>query len=277
MLSLLSMNVNSPSIERAKRQIDWVLADEPDVVVLTELKRGQVSATILALYEGAGYAVTSSPWSGDSDYATAILCRVDATQEQMSLSLVHARERAVSVLIATTTGPVRVIGVYGFATDPTGASPYSKVERKRLWLEELLAGIDDMDFRVPTILVGDINIVEPLPLPQYTAIAPFEAEIYRRIVDRGFSDLIAQQTPRVSDRVSWRGHSGLGYRFDHLFCTPSLDRGDTRCHLDHSVREDRDRLTDHSATVATFSALEPILRYEVANSIHSTEQTPTLF
>jgi exodeoxyribonuclease-3 len=53
---------------------------------------------------------------------------------------------------------------------------------------------------------------------------------------------------------SWVGRTGDGYRYDHAFCSNSLIPAVATCQYLHAPRNDR--LTDHSALIASF-ALEP--------------------
>jgi exodeoxyribonuclease-3 len=57
-LSLITVNVGAPSLDRAGRQLRW-LADRPeDVLVLTETKATEGSQFLAEAFTAAGYAVT---------------------------------------------------------------------------------------------------------------------------------------------------------------------------------------------------------------------------
>lgn len=278
MLTLSSFNVNSPSVERSIRQVVWLDAAGGDILVLSELKPGRATDETLRRFERAGYYVVIPPEAAETDYAVAIVARVEVEPETMPASLGQARGRAVSALVSTADGPLRVVGVYGFASNPTGANPFAKVQRKRAWLSELSTAVHDLDKNVPTVLVGDMNIVEPLPLPQYSAMPSFESAFYRSLLTLGYRDVVAAHVPKVEDRVSWRSHSGIGYRFDHLFASPSLAARVTACRMDHTTREGTERLTDHSTIHAAWSSVEPSVRRTTHSELLTESgMAPTLF
>jgi len=278
MLTMVGFNVNSPSLDRAMRQLDWLEASGADVVVLSELKGGETTGAVIESLARSGFEVAAAEDAGKASYSAAIASRVPVTREVLPPSLTFARSRAVSVLVPTTTTPLRLLGVYGFPSDPAGTSPFQRVQEKRSWLASLLNCIRDFDSRIPTIIMGDINIVEPLKLPQYSAIKSFEADFYNDLLSMGYVDAIRRHAAPGPNQVSWRDHAGRGYRFDHFFCSASLADSLAECYLDHSPRELKPRLTDHSAIWARLDGLSPIARHQIDRELlDQPSKQPTLF
>jgi exodeoxyribonuclease-3 len=144
-------------------------------------------------------------------------------------------------VIATEPGPLRIIGAYVPSRD---ASP-DKTHRKQRWLTEFNAILDSTNTGHPTVLLGDLNILEPDHQPRYRFFAPFEYDFYRDLTTRhGLIDAYRHLNP---DRIehSWVGRTGDGYRYDHAHCSKDLIPDVEHCHYIHEPRQTR--LSDHSA------------------------------
>lgn len=57
-LSLITVNIGAPSLDRAQRQLRWLAARPEDVLVLTETKATAGSQFLAEAFIAAGYAVT---------------------------------------------------------------------------------------------------------------------------------------------------------------------------------------------------------------------------
>src|SRR5262249_13412203 len=124
------------------------------------------------------------------------------------------------------------------------ASP-EKVERKRRFLAELgqeLAGCSDG----PSVLLGDLNVLEPDHQPRYPFFKPFEYEFYRCLGSHGLVDAYRLRWPSAAEH-SWVGRTGDGYRYDHAFVSRDLAAVVNSCGYVHEVRAGAGRWTDHSA------------------------------
>jgi exodeoxyribonuclease III len=123
------------------------------------------------------------------------------------------------------------------------ASP-DKTERKRKWLaccDTALASIAGQ----PTLLLGDLNILEPGHKPRYPFFAPFEYDFYQALGDtHGLTDAFRGLHPDAAE-YSWVGRTGDGYRYDHAFCSRQLAGLVASCQYVHQPRSDK--LSDHSA------------------------------
>ncbi|HMC05343.1 MAG TPA: endonuclease/exonuclease/phosphatase, partial [Actinomycetota bacterium] len=96
-----------------------------------------------------------------------------------------------------------------------------------------------------TILMGDLNILEPDHQPHYPFFAPFEYGFYRCLLEEfEMVDAFRHVNPTRAEH-SWVGRTGDGYRYDHIFCSRSLIDVLRTCEY---IAEPRlARLSDHSA------------------------------
>jgi exodeoxyribonuclease-3 len=169
-----------------------------------------------------------------------IITRVLATPDPFSDGIGYLTARAAAVALPAPDGPLRIIGLYA----PSRDASTEKTERKRRWLsccDTALAATTG----TPTLLLGDLNILEPGHKPRYPFFAPFEYDFYQALSGtHGLIDAFRQLHPDDAE-YSWVGRTGDGYRYDHAFCSQQFSRLVTSCQYIHQPRSDK--LSDHSA------------------------------
>jgi exodeoxyribonuclease III len=248
-LSLLTFNIGNPSAERAGRQLDWLARRDEHVLVLTETKASAGCRLLADAFTAAGYAVIY-PRPDPGEYGVMIVSRVTATADGFGDRVGYLPARAAAAVLPAPTGPVRVIGLYVPSRD---ASP-GKTDRKKKWLAACQAALADTDAPA-TILLGDLNILEPDHQPRYPFFAPFEYDFYRALSgDHGLTDAFRALHPTTTEH-SWVGRTGDGYRYDHAFCSTRLPGQITGCEYLHQPRHDR--LSDHSALTLHLTTAPP--------------------
>jgi exodeoxyribonuclease-3 len=155
-------------------------------------------------------------------------------------------------MVSTGMGLVRVLGAYA----PTRDATAERTERKRRWLSEFSAALGAgglTDSGAETVLLGDLNVIEPDHEPSYTTFRWFEYDFYRGLTDRhGLVDAFRHTAPAAVEH-SWIGRTGDGYRYDHAHCTKKLAAEIEECEYVHEPRTTR--LSDHSALSVTFACL----------------------
>jgi len=238
-ISLLTFNIGNPSAERAHRQLAWLTNRDEQILVLTETKASVGCKLLADAFASAGYTVCY-PQPGPGEYGTMIVARVTATLNPFSDGIGYLAARAAAVVLPAPDGPLRVIGLYVPSRD---TSP-EKTERKRRWLACCDAALANTAGQ-PTVLLGDLNILEPGHKPKYPFFAPFEYDFYQALADtHGLTDAFRSLHPEAAE-YSWVGRTGDGYRYDHAFCSRELAGLVTSCQYDHQPRSDK--LSDHSA------------------------------
>jgi exodeoxyribonuclease III len=238
-ISLLTFNIGNPSPERAQRQLAWLASRDEQVLVLTETKASAGCKILADAFIRAGYMVCN-PEPGPGEYGTMIITRVAANPDTFTDAIDFLAARAAAVVLLAPDGPLRIIGMYVPSRD---ASP-EKTERKRKWLACCNTALANTAGN-PTILLGDLNILEPGHKPRYPFFAPFEYDFYEALAGiHGLADAFRHLHPDDAE-YSWVGRTGDGYRYDHAFCSRQLAGLVTSCQYIHQPRADR--LSDHSA------------------------------
>jgi exodeoxyribonuclease-3 len=248
-LSMLTLNIGSPSAERAHRQLAWLATRHEDVLVLTETRASDGCKHLADAFRTAGYAVLY-PKPGPTEYGVMIVSKVPVQVDPIGKMLGYLPNRVTGVMISTQSGLLRILGTYV----PTRDATAEKTERKRRWLSEFSAALGAAglaDAGTQTVVLGDLNVVEPDHEPPYTTFRWFEYDFYRGLTDKhGLVDAYRHLNP---DRVehSWIGRTGDGYRYDHAHCSKELAEELVECEYVHEPRTTR--LTDHSGLTLQFS------------------------
>jgi len=246
---MLTLNIGSPSAERAHRQLAWLATRHEDVLVLTETRSSDGCRHLADAFRTAGYAVLY-PKPGPTEYGVMVVSKLPVQVDPIGELLSFLPNRVTGALISTQMGLIRVLGTYVPSRDATA----DKTERKRRWLSEFsstLAAGGLSDAGVHTVLLGDLNVIEPDHDPVYSTFRWFEYDFYRGLTDR--HDLVDAYRHLNPDRVehSWLGRTGDGYRYDHAHCSKELAAELVDCEYVHEPRTTR--LTDHSGLSVQFA------------------------
>ncbi|MGH3754591.1 MAG: endonuclease/exonuclease/phosphatase family protein [Pseudonocardiaceae bacterium] len=277
-LSLITVNVGAPSLDRAHRQLRWLAARGEDVLVLTETKATAGSQFLAEAFTTAGYAVTF-PDHAPGELGVMIVSKLATTPDPLGAALGYLPARAAGVVLDTTDGPLRVVGAYVPSRDATA----EKTDRKKTWIQRFSRALDTTANEAPLLLLGDLNVLEPSHTPAHRGqFAPFEYAFYSGLTDRhGMLDLFRHLHPGRVEH-SWARRADLGYRYDHAHGSRVLTEVLTGCEYVHETREladDGSRLTDHSglAVRLALTATSALLTSDPATAATHAEPEPTLF
>lgn len=259
-VAILTLNVCSPSKERAERVLEWLDERPEHVFVLSETSPGVGTKVLTERMRESGWEVRA-PRPSEGERGVMICSRLAlGPAPRPPASYLPERTEAVSV------GGVELIGAYTPSRDD---SP-QKVARKRHFLSELLTVLGSRN-PTRTVMIGDLNIVERSNRQVDKGFQEWEYELYEELPTLGWLDAYRALHP---DRVeiSWSDTEGRGYRFDHAFITSDLRSRLRRCEYLHETRETD--LSDHSAMVIELESVAAE-SLEVDNSLGA--GPPSLF
>ena len=255
-MKLATWNVNSLAV-RLPQLLDWLGAQQPDVLVLQETKLTDdkfPQAEITA----AGW---HSAWFGQRTYnGVALLARsepVDLVKNIPGLDDPQAR------VIAATVDGLRVIDAYF----PNGQAPGTdKFAYKMAWLDALQAWVADELQRHPRLLLmGDFNIApedrdvyDPVAWAGQIHCTDEERAHFRALCGLGLVDAfrLFEQPPKS---WSWWDYRNLafrknqGLRIDHILVSEALRPQVAACIIDKLPRKN-ERPSDHAPVVVELTA-----------------------
>ena len=240
---LFTLNISGPSVQRAERLADFMLALDLDVLVLSETRANSGTECLLAAFADAGYEVQSPLPLSARERGVAVLSRVASPGSIKQPSPVDLSHRLVIGDLGEAT-KMTLLAAYVPSRDAT----QPKLERKRRFLAQLLRVVKNSARAGPVILMGDLNVVGREHLPRYSAFRSWEYDALDHVVDHGLVDVFTELHPGVQAH-SWIGRTGNGYRYDYAFVSEGLIKAVRGCEYMHEPRERG--LSDHAAVMLT--------------------------
>ncbi len=258
-IRLATWNVDSIRA-RLDLVLDWIDRCRPDVLGLQETKVGarmfprhpfiQRGYELLAT-DGGGYGgVALVSRIGLQDPVVGIPGAEPPLNEQRSIS--------------ATCGRLRIHTVYG----PNGRKAGSRHHAIKLaWLKLLAAwvGIDGLDGRQPTVVMGDLNVA-PADNDVWDAscyrkrnlTSPAEREAFQALLDTGLEDVVRRHLGQ-DPLFSWWNRRGdfydsdRGWRLDHVLADSVTATSVVGASIDRAERG-RPGSSDHAPVVVDFAA-----------------------
>lgn len=239
---------------RLPRLVEWLAAEQPDIVCLQELKCADESLPIADI-EAAGYGAV---WHGQKGFnGVAVLAR-GRTPELRRMGLPGDPDDSHSRYIEADVDGLVVASLYLPNGNPVGTE---KFDYKMRWFDRLAAHAAELlRTERPTVLAGDWNVVPEdrdvfsVKATQHDAVMQPEARmLFRRMVSEGWTDALRAFHPDEPKLYTfWDYTAGcwqrdLGFRLDHLLCSP--EAADRLCGagVDRQARA-QEKASDHAPT-----------------------------
>ena len=251
-MKLATWNVNSLNI-RMPRLIDWLAANQPDLIGLQETKLDDARFPALEI-AATGYQVI---FYGQKTYnGVAILSRTPVTDITPGMPQFPDDHKRV---LAATLGDVRLVCFYV----PNGQSVGSdKYQYKLRWLAAATAYLREELAHHPRLaVVGDINIApedrdvhDPELWRGQVLCTDAERAVFRDWLGLGLKDAF-RLFPQPEKTFSWWDYRQLafpknhGLRIDHVLLSPALAATCTACRIDRQARKGA-KPSDHAPVIA---------------------------
>lgn len=251
-IGFLSLNIGNPSLDRAKKQCDWLDKRPEDVFILTETKNSQGCSYIEEFFSQYGYDLfsinslldfsVSFPKSKTGDLGVMIVSKHHIVKS-MNLfkddSAFYSRQ--LETIISIDDLQISVVGLYVPSRDRSD----EKILRKKSFVNSVEKYITEPR-DVPRIIMGDLNIIDRNHIPHYSTFFEWEYRFYDKIVCEGYIDTYKCCNPEKQE-YSWVGRTNDGYRYDYAFVSADLRDNIVGCKYIHDTR--KNGLTDHSAII----------------------------
>ena len=255
-MKIATWNVNSMQV-RLPHVLEWLAAQQPDVLVLQEIKQLTEAFPV----ESMGHAGYDAIASGQKTYnGVAILTKKEPTGDPVTDF--PGFEDPQRRILATTIDGVRVVNLYV----PNGHSVGSeKYEYKLGWLEALHGFLEtELVANDKLVVLGDFNIApddrdvhDPEAWREKILCSTPERQALRRILDLGLHDTfrLFEQEEGV---FSWWDYRAAGFRrnaglrIDLILTSEAMTE---RCQASYVDKEPRawERPSDHAPVIAEFA------------------------
>jgi exodeoxyribonuclease-3 len=252
-VKIASYNLNGIRA-RLPRLVEWLEREKPEVVCLQELKCADESLPIADI-EAAGYGAV---WHGQKGFnGVAVLQRGDAPKLRR-MGLPGDPDDTHSRYIEAEVGDVIVASIYLPNGNPVGTEKFAYKIR---WFERLAERAAELlGEEKPVVLAGDWNVVPEdrdvfsVRATQHDAVMQPEARnVWRRMLNAGWTDALRSLHPDEPKLYTfWDYTAGcwqrdLGFRLDHLLCSPEAADRLIGAGVDRWARGEQ-KASDHAPT-----------------------------
>lgn len=254
-MKLATWNLNSLTV-RLPRLLDWLAANQPDIIGLQETKLEDAKFPAMEI-AAAGYEAI---FYGQRTYnGVAILSRSRAADVRPDMPEFPDDHKRV---VAATVGDTRFVCFYV----PNGQSVESdKYQYKLRWLAAATAYIrEEMKHHPRLAVVGDMNIApedrdvhDPDLWRGQVLCTDAERGAFRDWLALGLRDAF-RLFEQPDKTFSWWDYRQLafpknrGLRIDHILLSPALAATCTSCRIDRQARKG-EKPSDHAPVVAEFN------------------------
>ena len=239
---------------RMPRLLEWLEREKPDIACLQELKCADEQLPIMEI-EAAGYGAV---WHGQKGFnGVAILAR-NASPELRRVGLPGDPDDTHSRYIEAEVTGIIAGSIYLPNGNPIGTD---KFDYKLKWMERLTEHARELlEEERPVILAGDWNVV-PEDRDVFSARAtvrdavmqPETRERWRTLLHQGWTDALRALHPNEPKLYTfWDYTAGcwqrdLGFRLDHLLCSPEAADRLQGAGVDKWARA-QEKASDHAPT-----------------------------
>ena len=251
---ITTWNVNSLRV-RLPQLLEWLAANQPDVVALQEIKLTDDLFPFAEL-AAAGYQCLAN---GQKTYnGVALLARAPLAAPQRELPGFEDPQRRV---LAASVGGVRVVNLYVPNGQAIGSDKYAY---KLRWLEALRGWLAAELAREPRLVVlGDFNIApedrdvhDPAAWAGSVHVSEAERAALRALLALGFEDVFRRFEQPPAAYSWWDYRQGAfrrnhGLRIDLVVASPALAAACRGCSIDVAPRR-VERASDHAPVSASF-------------------------
>lgn len=254
-MKIATWNVNSLKV-RLPHVLDWLAAEQPDVLALQETKLTDENFPLDPIREAGYHAVHR----GQKTYnGVALLTKRPA--EEVIADVEGLDDPARRILGATVDG-VRVLNLYVVNGQEVGSPKY---EHKLDWLRKVHAHVEtELARHERFVVLGDFNIApqdrdvhDPEAWREKILCSTPEREALRELLALGLADTfrLFEQEPGQFSWWDYRAAAfrrNLGLRIDLILASPAMAKACSRCWIDTAPRR-LERPSDHAPVVAEFA------------------------
>ena len=250
-IRIASWNVNSIRA-RIDHVTTWLKANEPDVLLLQELKAPIFPAEV---FNDLGYqsaAVTQKAYNG-----VAVLSRFPI--ETINTALCGDTEDTHARFLEVMVQGIRLVNIYLPNGNPVGGDKFAY---KLAWMDRLAEQMSSWcESDVPTLVGGVFNVIpedidchKPASWIRDALFQPEPRARYRALLALGYTDAFRSLHPGETGQFTFWDYfrqafeHNRGIRIDHFLLSPTLASRLRTCEIDRKPRQ-LERPSDHAPIV----------------------------
>jgi exodeoxyribonuclease III len=247
-MKIASWNVNSIRA-RIDHVTAWIKLQQPDVLLLQELKATEFPALVFQALGYESVAVTQKSYNG-----VAVLSR--HPMETINTTLAGDEADSHARYLEMTIEGIRIVNIYLPNGNPIGTEKFAY---KLAWMDRLLHKMiawrkEDL----PVLVGGDFNVIpedidcdKPSSWIRDALFQPEPRSRYRALLDLGYTDAFRSLHPGETGQFTFWDYfrqafeHNRGIRIDHFLLSPKLADRLQSCVIDKGPRA-QERPSDHT-------------------------------
>jgi exodeoxyribonuclease III len=254
--TVVGMKVASWNVNSIRARIDhvtaWIKQQQPDVLLLQELKATEFPSLVFSALGYESVAVTQKSYNG-----VAVLSRFP--METVSTTLAGDEADSHARYLEMTIEGIRMVNIYLPNGNPVGTEKFAYklawmdrlIEKMRAWREQ----------NVPVLVGGDFNVIpedidchKPSSWIRDALFQPEPRSRYRALLDLGYTDAFRSLHPGEAGQFTFWDYfrqafeHNRGIRIDHFLLSPELASRLESCVIDKAPRA-QERPSDHTPII----------------------------
>jgi exodeoxyribonuclease III len=254
-MKIASWNVNSIRA-RIDHVTAWIKLQQPDVLLLQELKATEFPALVFQALGYESVAVTQKSYNG-----VAVLSR--HPMETINTALAGDEADSHARYLELTIEGIRIVNIYLPNGNPVGTEKFAY---KLAWMDRLLEKMSAWRREdVPVLVGGDFNVIpedidchKPSSWIRDALFQPEPRSRYRALLDLGYTDAFRFLHPGETGQFTFWDYfrqafeHNRGIRIDHFLLSPKLADRLQSCVIDRGPRA-QERPSDHTPIMVELS------------------------
>jgi exodeoxyribonuclease-3 len=254
-MKIASWNVNSIRA-RIDHVTAWIKLQQPDVLLLQELKATEFPALVFQALGYESVAVTQKSYNG-----VAVLSR--HPMETINTTLAGDETDSHARYLELTIEGIRIVNIYLPNGNPVGTEKFAY---KLAWMDRLLEKMSAWRKEdLPVLVGGDFNVIpedidchKPSSWIRDALFQPEPRSRYRALLDLGYTDAFRFLHPGETGQFTFWDYfrqafeHNRGIRIDHFLLSPKLADRLQSCVIDRGPRA-QERPSDHTPIMVELS------------------------
>jgi exodeoxyribonuclease-3 len=254
------MRVASWNVNSIRARIDhvtaWIKLQQPDVLLLQELKATEFPALVFQALGYESVAVTQKSYNG-----VAVLSR--HPMETINTTLAGDEADSHARYLEMTIEGIRIVNIYLPNGNPVGTEKFAY---KLAWMDRLMQKLSAWrNEDIPVLIGGDFNVIpedidchKPSSWIRDALFQPEPRGRYRAYLDLGYTDAFRSLHPgEIGQFTFWdyfrqAFEHNRGIRIDHFLLSPKLADRLQSCVIDRGPRG-QERPSDHTPIMVELS------------------------
>jgi len=254
-MKIASWNVNSIRA-RIDHVTAWIKLQQPDVLLLQELKATEFPALVFQALGYESVAVTQKSYNG-----VAVLSRHPV--ETINTTLAGDEADSHARYLELTIEGIRIVNIYLPNGNPVGTEKFAY---KLAWMDRLLEKMSAWRKEdLPVLVGGDFNVIpedidchKPSSWIRDALFQPEPRSRYRALLDLGYTDAFRFLHPGETGQFTFWDYfrqafeHNRGIRIDHFLLSSKLADRLQSCVIDRGPRA-QERPSDHTPIMVELS------------------------